>query len=516
MTLAKQNSPIPPEDQLRFLRALVLAFIGIHFVYAAALQLIPDEATYWVWSRHLAAGYLDHPPAIAFLIRAGTWLLGEQYEVAVRMLTPLMAAGAILITTALARHVLRDTRAAVWVCLIWLTSPLLAGLGTFATPDTPGLFFSVCALAFAVLIAARDDQSESAASSVLFWCVFGVFTGLALLSKYTTILLPGAVALAMLFSRAGRRHYRRPWIYLSGILALVVFSPVIWWNAHHQWASFLFQLHHGTETHADSSHQTGLIFSFIRFWQDAGTYIGGQAGIFSPILFAIAMVVLVTYWRRYRTIAQIDRVLLWSGTLPLVFFGIIFLKSHHGEPNWPAFSYFPISLLMVRWLAEKWEGRRLNWTRAGVQVSVGILLAMHVIMWPAVTARMIRLPVHIPHVFTDLIGWREFGRAIAAQAAVNNVQIVGDRHQVAAEASFYVPGQPEVWCINDGSRPEFYDYFDEKPDFTKIPAVLWIGGHSEPFARQYGYIEVTRTDLVFFPGKNDRRFLTILLVRPQR
>ena len=515
MTLVKQNPPTTPEDQLRFLRALVLAFIGIRFVYAAGLQLIPDEATYWVWSRHLAAGYLDHPPGIAFLIRAGTYLLGEQYEIAVRMLMPILAAGAILITMAIARHVLNDARAAVWVCLIWLTSPLLAGLGTFATPDTPAVFFSVCALAFAILIAARDDRAESPVASPLHWCAFGLFTGLAFLSKYTTVLLPASIVLAMLFSQRGRRHFRRPWIYLSGILALLVFTPVIWWNAHHQWASFLFQIHHGTQT-ADDAQQGGVIFSFIRFWKDAGTYIGGQAGIFTPILFAIAILVLVTYWRRYRSITLVDRVLLWSGTLPLVFFGMMFLKSHRGEVNWPAFSYFPISLLIVRWLSEKWEGRRRNWAMAGVQLSFGILIVMHVIMWPGVTARLVRLPMHIPHVFTDLIGWREFGRAIGSEAAMANAQIVGDRHQVSAEASFYVPGQPDVWCINDGSRPEFYDYFDEKPDFTKIPAVLWIGGHREPFARQYGYVEETRTDLTFLPGKNERLFNTFLLVRPQR
>jgi hypothetical protein len=392
----------------------------------------------------------------------------------------------------------------------------LAGLGTFATPDTPALFFSVCALAFAVLIAARDDRSHASESNALLWCGFGLFTGLAFFSKYTTALLPASVALALLFSERGRRHFRRPWIYLSGILALLVFTPVIWWNAHHQWASFLFQLHHGTQSSADRAQQGGVIFSFIRFWKDAGTYIGGQAGIFTPILFAIAIVVLVTYWRRYRAIADVDRVLLWSGTVPLVFFGMMFLNSHRGEVNWPAFCYFPISLLMVRWLGEKWDGRRLNWAKAGVQVSFGILIAMHVIMWPSVTARLVRLPVHIPHVFTDLIGWREFGRAIGMQAALSNAQIIGDRHQVAAEASFYVAGQPEVWCINDGSRPEFYDYFDEKPDFTKIPAVLWIGGHSGQFAREFGFVEQTRIDLTFFPGKNERKFLTILLVRPQR
>ena len=43
----------------------------------ALLPLSADEAYYWLWSRHLAAGYYDHPPAIAFVIRAGTLLFGD-------------------------------------------------------------------------------------------------------------------------------------------------------------------------------------------------------------------------------------------------------------------------------------------------------------------------------------------------------------------------------------------------------------------------------------------------------
>ena len=46
-------------------------------VLAALLPLSADEAYYWLWSRHLAAGYFDHPPAIAWLIRAGTSLFGD-------------------------------------------------------------------------------------------------------------------------------------------------------------------------------------------------------------------------------------------------------------------------------------------------------------------------------------------------------------------------------------------------------------------------------------------------------
>ena len=55
----------------------VAILLLLRLVVAGMLPLSADEAYYWLWSRHLAAGYYDHPPAIAFLIRAGTALFGD-------------------------------------------------------------------------------------------------------------------------------------------------------------------------------------------------------------------------------------------------------------------------------------------------------------------------------------------------------------------------------------------------------------------------------------------------------
>ena len=57
--------------------ALVALLLILRAVMAVLLPLSADEAYYWLWSKHLAAGYFDHPPMIAWLIRAGTLLLGD-------------------------------------------------------------------------------------------------------------------------------------------------------------------------------------------------------------------------------------------------------------------------------------------------------------------------------------------------------------------------------------------------------------------------------------------------------
>jgi len=57
--------------------ALVVAASIIRLALAAFIPLLPDETYYWEWSRHIAAGYFDHPPAVALLIRSGTAIFGQ-------------------------------------------------------------------------------------------------------------------------------------------------------------------------------------------------------------------------------------------------------------------------------------------------------------------------------------------------------------------------------------------------------------------------------------------------------
>jgi 4-amino-4-deoxy-L-arabinose transferase-like glycosyltransferase len=523
--------PAEPSAEPRFFRLALPLVLAVRLLYAGQLLLIPDEAFYWVLSRHLSAGYLDHPPMIAYLICIGTQLVGN-IELGVRLMAVLMCVGALGLIVALAKRVLQDTRSVTWVAVIWLTSPLLAAWGTIFTPDTPAMFFSLCALICAAVIALRDDQAvapnKPQASSILAWVGFGFFSGMAMVSKYTGVLMPFSVALAMLFSRTGRTHYRRPWIYLSGILALIVFSPVIWWNATHGWVSFLFQLHHGTDPHQiePAVSVAGMI---ARFFSDLSRYIGGQFLIWTPVLFVIAIVVLLVFWRRELSgwcnsqpsgkdrpkLNQVDRLMLWCGTVPLVLFGLAVLRSHHTEANWPGFAYFPISLLTVRWFSENWQGQRRRWAYAAVQTALIGLVGVHVILYPTVTKAMVKLPIHLPHALLDFVGWREYGRWLGEKYSETGAPLLTNKHQDAAEAMFYMPGQPEqVWCVSTGTRPTAFDYFDEGLNFEKMPPeVLWIGGNEELFCKTYGYKEVERfTDALFF-GTNERIYTAYLLVR---
>src|SRR5258708_29329850 len=97
------------------------------------------------------------------------------------------------------------------------------------TPDTPLLLFWT-----ATLWAGGRLASGGAAA---WWLAAGVFTGLALLSKYTAVFLP--IGLGLFAIIAVPRWWRRPDPWVGGLIAGMLFLPVVLWNEHHEWAGFL-------------------------------------------------------------------------------------------------------------------------------------------------------------------------------------------------------------------------------------------------------------------------------------
>ena len=105
---------------------------------------------------------------------------------------------------------------------------------TFALPDGPLLFFWL-------LTIDRLCDALQPPQRTWPWVWVGLAWGGAMLSKYHAVFLPAGMLLLLLMHRPLRHWLTRPQPYLAVILGLVVFSPVLIWNAGHGWASFLFQ-----------------------------------------------------------------------------------------------------------------------------------------------------------------------------------------------------------------------------------------------------------------------------------
>jgi len=194
-----------PLSQRTLIVGVLVAGALVRLVFAGLIPLFGDEAYYWEWSRRLAAGYFDHPPGIPILIRGGTTLLGAT-SLGVRLMPVLAGFVAALATAGVALRI-GGEQSALRAAVIITCMPLAAAGLVLATPD---FFFNDTATT-EIYTMVRALQSRPASSPSLgWWTATGVALGLAFCSKYTSILMPVGVTLAVLSRRSLRARLREP------------------------------------------------------------------------------------------------------------------------------------------------------------------------------------------------------------------------------------------------------------------------------------------------------------------
>ena len=215
---------------------LILATFLARLLFAASLGLGIDESYMVAAGRQLRLGYFDHPPIAWWLAWAAAHLAGSDSPIVVRL--PFIALFAL--TTWLMYRVtaaLFGARAGLWAAVLANLCPVIGvTAGTWVLPDGP--LFAALLGATLCLIAALPAEGRAAWG---WWLGAGICAGLALSSKYSAALtILGAIGF-LLTERESRRWLLRPHPYVAGLAALVVFTPVLIWNARHGWVSFLFQ-----------------------------------------------------------------------------------------------------------------------------------------------------------------------------------------------------------------------------------------------------------------------------------
>src|SRR5712664_3270809 len=226
--------------QLLAVAALIVALTALRMIYASLIDLRTDEAYYWTWSKENVLSFLDHPPMIAWFIRFGTAIFGDT-NFGVRFAGILAMLVTQLLLADMVRRVTHDVRAVVLALLMPEAALYYGLLMAKVSPDIAVIPFAVA------MVWALVRLSES--GDARWWLAAGLFAGLALLSKFTVVMLLPAVAAFMLVPDWRRRWLLSPYPWAAALIAVVVFLPVLVWNAQHDWASFRFQFVRATATH---------------------------------------------------------------------------------------------------------------------------------------------------------------------------------------------------------------------------------------------------------------------------
>ncbi len=316
--------------------------ISNHFI-----PLYSDESYYWIWSKKLALSYFDHPPMVAYLIKATT-LFGDSL-MEIRLGAPLLMAGTAYLLYALAKRAF-DEKTAIYLFYIFLTSLMVQGASTIITPDIPLIFFWTLTLYCAYRYIIEEE------SVYALW--MGLFGGMLLLSKYTGILLLISILLYILLYK--RSLFKDKYLYAAIALCLVVFSPVIYWNSLHDFLSFKFQLGHGI------AHGEEKVFRSKEFLN----FLGAQLLLLHPLY------ILPLFYFIFREgTALFERKSLFF-LLPFLFplgFFTYFAAFKQANAQWAIPAYLSGMILLGVYLAKR-ENKKLIIAAALVTLFVTLLI----------------------------------------------------------------------------------------------------------------------------------------------
>ncbi len=439
---------------------VIVALTGLRLFMAGRTELIPEEAYYWTYAQHPALGYFDHPPMVAWGIRVGTMLFGDTHlGVRFANLVAWIATCFLLLATGKAWF---SERSALASALLFTILPVFVGIGFLVTPDAMFIFFWTLTL-FAVTRAVQTQWHR-------YWALAGLALGGTLLSKYYALVLVPSLLIFLAISPRYRFWLKKPQPWLAGILALVVFSPVIIWNAQHDWVSFVFQ---STRTVGQSGDALRWVGSFWLYQLLMPTPVG------LALLLAAAWCGVRRGWLRRED--NWNFVAAFGVPLFLLFAMASFKTST--RVNWTAPAFIALALGGgALWVEAVEAGRR--WWRAGTWTLAVICGATAI--WGHISLATGK-PARLSYAHAG--GWRELAelaRAEGERAGKQVFYIGADKYNIAAELGYYLR-QP-AGCVNGyafGEHGLGYRYWADLHQYDGRPAVIVFKGELPAAVGQY-------------------------------
>ncbi len=294
---------------------LFLWFV-INVLQAIFTDIHYDEAYYWVYSLNLDWGYFDHPPMVAVMARLGDVFFHSRLSI--RFMSILM--GVFVMWQVISY--LKDDADNFWYLIAFVLSfPFISlhSAGFLLLPDAPLVFFFMI-----YLLAYRRLLTKNDTLSVLF---FAFASAAMMYSKYHAAII---ILLTILSNLKLLKNYK---FWLSGILAIALFLPHLYWQYEHQFPTFQYHL---------SDRGTGFHISNLL------TYLGSQIAL-SGILSGI-FIVWLTF--TYKVKNQFERTLQFIAVGFWLFFLLSCLKGSV-EAHWTASSMIAVIILSFKALQSK-------------------------------------------------------------------------------------------------------------------------------------------------------------------
>lgn len=458
--------------------SFLLVLTALRLVWAAHVELLPEEAYYYLWAQHPNVGYYTNGPGIAFSILGGTSLFGR-CELGVRLLSPLLALGTSGLLYLLGRRLYRE-RIAFWLVILLNLTPFFNLGALFMTTESLSLFFWTAAMV-CFWFALPENPNR-----LWFWALTGFLIGCGFLSNYAQVLQLISVLAFLITAPKHRREFRRIGLYvLLGVFCLFLASPLIW-NLQHDWIGLVpLSSEAGSRAHLAARLSA---FSLL---------VGNQLLAYSPLFFIALAVALITSLPRVLRSSKVAFLLSFSW--PTLLAGLVLVLARLAQPSWIGLGFLSLALLAVAWWFDATPQNRL--TRI---IGVIAIFVAGGSSWLALNPDLPR-PAGISFPYSSdpaaaCRGWKTAADEIARfrtsfeQKLGEPVFLIGNRYQTAAIVAFYLPdpeaeepGHPPVYIPesqnieNEFSFWPRYDEFVEPADKSEINSLFSEQAGVNPF-----------------------------------
>ena len=430
----------------------------VHLALGFSIEFSVDEAHYALYAQHLALSYFDHPPLVGWvqwplvaltssegiirLIPEILWIISAflVYQVSLEIHRLMQGRNAGYLTTALPSANLCGLMAVVAIAVAPLPHVLAIGLlpDTLLTPLSLGL----------MLMALKWLYQDT--FSLGNWVITGLLLGLAGLSKYTAAFTAFALLLVLLSTP------KKPWIkqlgfWLAMLIALVVISPVLYWNWINEWISFKYQIAHGS----------GGAWA----WRRVAAFIGIQIVCFGPLLLMGGIV----YLKDCLHANKVNLLALLS--FFVIPFSVFAMLSGGGSlPHWTTPAWFCLAPFAGIGLAKAWNKQH----RFAIRALVITQLVICIVGFGFVLSGGINSAAVKSNPIADLYGWKVAGQKAAELALATKANgIAVQNWTLGSRAAWYA--RPLPIFVLDQRQDQFDLWFGQLPTGSSVILMNWSG-----------------------------------------
>ena len=360
-------------------------------VLAAWMEFGNDEVYYWTYALYPDWSHFDHPPMVGWMIQLFSLNLLFDSEFFIRLASVVIMTANTYIIYRIGKD-LKDAMTGFYAALLYTASIYAFVItGIFIMPDTPLMLFW--------LLAFRMGIRSLSLSKGRYLLLFGLFAGLAMLSKYSGVFLWVGMGLYILIFN--RKQLKNPYLYLSLLISAICCIPILYWNIKYDFASLNFH----------SERVGGGALNFSTF----GTELAGEFFYNNPVNFILAIIAIVAVFKKRLNIEKSIQRLILCIALPMIALFWVFSLTRPTLPHWNAPAYVLLILLSAAYLKDKHENLPKS-----IIAALSVLLITLVVGVAEIKTGFIPLDKHTEPEqmgrddFTvDMYGWRQLGEKFA-------------------------------------------------------------------------------------------------------